>query len=72
MTRRIIECIPNFSEGRHTEVIDTIENAIVEVPGILLLDRHIDATITARSSHLPAHRRLSLRPLSPPSKQQPS
>ena len=43
MTRRIIECIPNFSEGRHTEVIDAIENAIVEVPGILLLDRHIDA-----------------------------
>lgn len=42
MARRIIECIPNFSEGRHPEVIDAIETAIVEVPGILLLDRHID------------------------------
>jgi len=43
MAQRIIECIPNFSEGRHPEVIDAIETAIVEAPGILLLDRHIDA-----------------------------
>ncbi len=42
MARRIIECIPNFSEGRHPEVINAIETAIVEVPGILLLDRHLD------------------------------
>jgi len=43
MAQRIIECIPNFSEGRHPEVIDAIETAIVETPGILLLDRHLDA-----------------------------
>ena len=43
MAQRIIECIPNFSEGRRPEVIDAIETAIVEAPGILLLDRHLDA-----------------------------
>ena len=25
---RIIECVPNFSEGRNREVIDSIVNAI--------------------------------------------
>ncbi len=36
--KRIIECVPNFSEGRDRAVIDRITSAIEEVEGIKLLD----------------------------------
>jgi glutamate formiminotransferase/formiminotetrahydrofolate cyclodeaminase len=36
--RKIIECVPNFSEGQNQETIDAIANAIKEVPGVTLLD----------------------------------
>jgi glutamate formiminotransferase len=39
----MIECIPNFSEGRRPEVIDAIVRAISATPGIALLDLHSDA-----------------------------
>ncbi len=35
---RIVECVPNFSEGRRGEVIEAISEAIREVPGVKLLD----------------------------------
>ena len=41
--RKIVECIPNFSEGRRTEVIDEIVAAIKTIPGATLLDRESDA-----------------------------
>jgi glutamate formiminotransferase len=41
--RKIVECIPNFSEGRRPEVIDEIIAAIRSVPGAVLLDRESDA-----------------------------
>ena len=41
--RKIVECIPNFSEGRRPEVIDEIVAAIKNVPGAVLLDRESDA-----------------------------
>ena len=41
--RKIVECIPNYSEGRRTEVIDEIVAAIKTVPGAVLLDRESDA-----------------------------
>jgi glutamate formiminotransferase / 5-formyltetrahydrofolate cyclo-ligase len=41
--RKIVECIPNFSEGRRTEVIDQVVAAIKSVPGAVLLDRASDA-----------------------------
>jgi glutamate formiminotransferase len=41
--RRIVECIPNFSEGRSSEVIDEIVAAIRSVPGAVLLDYESDA-----------------------------
>lgn len=41
--RKIVECIPNFSEGRRPEVIDDIVAAIKSVPGAVLLDRESDA-----------------------------
>ncbi len=31
--QRIVECVPNFSEGRNTEVIETIARAISDTPG---------------------------------------
>jgi len=39
---KIVECVPNFSEGRRPEVIEAILNQIKSVPGILLLDREMD------------------------------
>ena len=36
--KRIIECVPNFSEGRRPEVIEAIANAIRQVDGVKLLD----------------------------------
>ena len=36
--KQLIECVPNFSEGRDTEVIKSITDAIEKVPGIKLLD----------------------------------
>ncbi len=38
MTKRLIECVPNFSEGRNLEVIRQITDAIESVDGIKLLD----------------------------------
>lgn len=40
---KIIECVPNFSEGRDAAVIDRIVEAITAVPGTHLLDREMDA-----------------------------
>lgn len=36
--RKIVECVPNFSEGRDQAVIDAIAAAIRAVPGVKLLD----------------------------------
>ena len=41
--RGIVECIPNFSDGRRSEVIDQIIDAIKSVSGAVLLDRESDA-----------------------------
>ena len=38
----IVECVPNFSEGRRKEVVDAIANAITSVPGVRLLDTEMD------------------------------
>lgn len=40
--RKIVECIPNFSEGRRAEVVDQIIAAIKSVSGVVLLDRESD------------------------------
>ena len=36
--RKIVECVPNFSEGRNTETIEAIAEAIRRTPGCKLLD----------------------------------
>ncbi len=40
--KKIIECIPNFSEGRDQKKIDKILKAITDVPGVFLLDYESD------------------------------
>ncbi len=40
---RIVECVPNFSEGRRPEVIDQILAAIQSVQGVTLLEQSMDA-----------------------------
>jgi glutamate formiminotransferase/formiminotetrahydrofolate cyclodeaminase len=40
---KLVEVIPNFSEGRRPEVLDQIINAILSVQGVVLLDREMDA-----------------------------
>lgn len=36
--KKIVECVPNFSEGRNIEIINAISEAIKNVSGITLLD----------------------------------
>ena len=40
---RLVECVPNFSEGRRREVVDQILAVIAGVPGVTLLDSEMDA-----------------------------
>ncbi|KAM5333453.1 formimidoyltransferase-cyclodeaminase isoform 2-T2 [Glossophaga mutica] len=35
---RLVECVPNFSEGNNQEVIDAISQAVAQTPGCVLLD----------------------------------
>jgi len=41
--RRLIECVANFSEGRDAAKVEAIAAAILDAPGIVLLDREMDA-----------------------------
>ena len=43
MPRQLIECVPNFSEGRDAKKIDAIVKSILNVPEVVLLDRESDA-----------------------------
>ena len=43
MIHKLVECIPNFSEGRSSTVVDAIAQAITGVPGAVLLDSGSDA-----------------------------
>lgn len=38
----LVECVPNFSEGRDQEVIRALRGAVVAVDGVKLLDSHSD------------------------------
>jgi len=43
MSRTIVEVVPNFSEGRDAAKVDAIIEAIRTAPGIVILDRELDA-----------------------------
>ncbi|HEX8176604.1 MAG TPA: glutamate formimidoyltransferase [Pyrinomonadaceae bacterium] len=40
---RIVECVPNFSEGRNPETIERLAQAIESVEGAVVLDMHMDS-----------------------------
>ncbi len=40
--RTIIECVPNFSEGREPAKVDAIASAMAAGPDVHILDRHMD------------------------------
>ena len=58
-TRQIIECVPNFSEGRDKAVIHEITSAIEAVEGVKLLDVRVYACLMLTPARLPT------APLSP-------
>jgi len=41
--RKIVECVPNFSEGRNAEVVEQIVGQMEEVAGVRVLDVESDA-----------------------------
>ena len=40
--KKLVECVPNFSEGRRPEVIDAIVKEILSEAGVRLLDKEMD------------------------------
>jgi len=42
MSNALVECVPNFSEGRRQDVLDGIKGAISAVSGAYVLDMHTD------------------------------
>jgi glutamate formiminotransferase / formiminotetrahydrofolate cyclodeaminase len=40
---RLVECVPNFSEGRKVETVERLAQAIELVEGAVVLDMHMDA-----------------------------
>ncbi len=43
MGGQLIECVPNFSEGRRKEIVEAIVEPFCRVRGCVVLDRHADA-----------------------------
>jgi glutamate formiminotransferase len=39
---RLVECVPNFSEGRRPEVVTAIADSIADVDSACILDTHVD------------------------------
>ncbi len=40
----LVECVPNFSEGRNVEILDALRAALTSVPGVRLLDVQADSS----------------------------
>ena len=40
----LVECVPNFSEGRNPELLESLRAALTSVPGVRLLDAQADAS----------------------------
>src|SRR5215470_1769799 len=41
--KRLIECVPNFSEGRDARKVDLLIESMSKVPGVWVLDQEMDA-----------------------------
>ncbi|PYP72164.1 MAG: glutamate formiminotransferase, partial [Gemmatimonadetes bacterium] len=44
MPSPLVECVPNFSEGRDPETLGALRAALTGVPGVKLLDVQADAS----------------------------
>src|SRR5205085_10222388 len=44
MPSPLVECVPNFSEGRNAATIDALRTALTSVPTVRLLDVQADAS----------------------------
>jgi glutamate formiminotransferase len=44
MPSPLVECVPNFSEGRDPAVLDALRAALTGVPGVQLLDVQADTS----------------------------
>src|SRR4051812_15360588 len=42
MKQKLVECIPNFSEGRRLEVVEAVVTAIQNIAGVLVLNYSSD------------------------------
>jgi glutamate formiminotransferase / formiminotetrahydrofolate cyclodeaminase len=42
MARRLIECVPNFSEGRDEAKVNELVETVKSVPGVIFLDQELD------------------------------
>jgi glutamate formiminotransferase/formiminotetrahydrofolate cyclodeaminase len=40
---RLVECVPNFSEGRRREVVEALIQTVASIPGATFLDSEMDA-----------------------------
>ena len=47
---KIIECVPNFSEGRNKETIKAIAKSVEKTPGCTLLDVDYQGRMIANSN----------------------
>jgi glutamate formiminotransferase/formiminotetrahydrofolate cyclodeaminase len=43
MARQLVECVPNFSEGRDASKVDAIVQTMLSVPEVVVLDRELDS-----------------------------
>ena len=51
---RIVECVPNFSEGRNMDVINQITREVESVKGVKLLDVDPGEATNRTMAHTPA------------------
>lgn len=43
MAKKLVECVPNFSEGRDAEKVNALAEAVRSVPAVVFLDQELDA-----------------------------
>src|SRR5947207_1647078 len=66
MPAPLIECVPNFSEGRNAATIEALRAALTSVPGVRLLDVQADASHTHSVFTFVAPPDAALEPALPP------
>jgi glutamate formiminotransferase len=43
VAKKLVECVPNFSEGRDAEKVNALAEAVRSVPAVVFLDQELDA-----------------------------